>query len=112
MNVAPLVVQSDLGFPILSSPSGVSEDKYYKGDTDTIDANTALTYILALIRWSVDAGLRTLSGYGRKGSLRCSEAPSTTKTWPEMKLAASLNRKTVALAISLESPMRPTGMSQ
>jgi hypothetical protein len=99
-----------IGFSIVPRPvvSRASKDQQYMCDpTDTI---AALAYILAFIRCLVDAGSRTLSGYGSIGALMCSNAPSTTRIWPEMKLAASLNRKTVALAMSLESPLRPVGM--
>ena len=79
---------------------------------NTLLVSVTIAYILALIRCLVEAKSRTLSGYGNMDVLRCSKAPSTTRICPEMKLAASLNRKTVALAISLESPLRPKGRGE
>ena len=82
-----------------------------------------------LIRERTQAGLSAARAQGRtsrSGSREeCPEAawaqngngslavrpPSTTITWPVIKAAASLARKTTTLPISCGSPVRPTGCS-
>lgn len=60
---------------------------------------------------NLDLGFNTESGYGYIKLRVWHSAPSTARTWPEMKFAASLNRKTAAFATSAFSPKRWRGIS-